>query len=96
MKSFATAVDARFRAGRIVVQTCHYIRNDGRQAVLRGDLGKVNKWMGTIRIISGLRASDRERALREVLLQVRRVQQGVSEGAIYVPINSKAPFYAHG
>ncbi len=59
MKSYGAAAYARFRTGRIVAQTCHYIRNEGRLAVLRGDLDKVNKWMGTIRIISGLRASDR-------------------------------------
>jgi hypothetical protein len=95
MKSYGATASARFRAGRIVLQTCHYIRNEGRLAIVRGELDKVNKSMGTIRIISGLRASDREQALREILLQVQRVQQGVLEGAIYVPINSKAPFYAH-
>jgi hypothetical protein len=94
MKSYGAPASARFRAGQIVAQTCHYIRNEGRLAVVRGDLGKVNKSMATVRIISGLRASDRERALREILLQVQRVQEGLSEGAIYVPINSKVPFYA--
>jgi hypothetical protein len=80
MKSYGAPASARFRVGRIVAQTCHYIRNEGRLAVLQGDLGKVNKSLATVRIISGLRASDRERALQEILLHVQRVQHGVLEG----------------
>jgi hypothetical protein len=94
MKSSGAAAYARFRAGRIVAQTRHYIGNEGRVAVVQGDFDKVNKWMGTIRIISGLRSSDREQAIREIILQIQRVKEVVLEGVVYVPVNSKAPFYA--
>jgi hypothetical protein len=79
------------RVDRIAVETCRYIRNEGRQAILLGDLRTIMRTVATIRIISGLRASARERAIQQIVQQIRKVQRGVVDVANISVVLEAAP-----
>ena len=79
------------RVDRIAVETCRYIRSEGgRQAILLGDLRTIMRTVATIRIISRLRASARERAIQQIVPTDTKVQQGVV-GYLY-PNNFEGAF----
>jgi hypothetical protein len=75
---------ARFRAEEMVRDTCRYIRNEGWDAVRRGDMGHVNKRITTLEVIVGLPAGDRERLRREIHRETDSARKGVRAGAVLV------------
>jgi hypothetical protein len=79
MRNLGRTAYARFRAEQAAERACRYIRNEGREVVLRGDLTQVDKMIASIRLISP--PADREGFIADVRRQVSRVQAGFSDKA---------------
>jgi hypothetical protein len=77
MRNLGRTAYARFRAEQAAERACRYIRNEGREVVLRGDLTQVDKMIASIRLISP--PANREGLIADVRRQVSRVQAGFKQ-----------------
>jgi len=75
---------ARFRAEEMIRDTCRYIRNEGWDAVRRGEMGYVTKRIATLEVIVGLPGCDRERLRQEIRREMDSARKGVRAGAVLV------------
>src|SRR5262245_26048252 len=96
VRKFGSWTSPLSRAENLRNRICLYIQNDGYKAFEKRDLAKIEivrckyeKAVHTIEILSGLKAKDRNRVIRDIRRAYSKARNGVKEGVLTIPLNDK-------